>query len=179
AALRHDRKRAAGRAADLRVEAVRDDAELADGILAEAGAGETVHLVRHVHAVHQDRRLRRVAARADDRAAVDEAEAAALALHAGRDEREALEVAIDDGERFDLLRHDVRRRIRFVYVDDRLLGGDRDGLARGRTHGHGEAGLLADAEHDLLLADRGESFERELDGVVARLLRLEDGPAAD
>src|SRR5581483_7049684 len=94
ARLRHARQRTAGRTADLRVEAIVDDAELAHCILAEARTRETIHLVGHVDAVDEDRRLGCVAARADHRPAVDETEAAALALDARRDERELLEVAI-------------------------------------------------------------------------------------
>ena len=107
ACLRHDGERAACRSADLGVEAVRDHAELADGLLAEAGAGETERRVGEVDAVHHDRRLARVAGGADDGLVRDEAVAASLALHAGGKECQRLEVAIGDRQRFDLLGRDV------------------------------------------------------------------------
>src|SRR5258706_4829682 len=89
ARLGHDRQRAAGGAADLRVEPVLDDPELADGVLAEAGAGEAEGRVGEVDAVDEDGRLRGVTAGADDRTARHETESAALALDDGGEESQA------------------------------------------------------------------------------------------
>src|SRR5438046_7211580 len=57
--LGDDGERTAGRAADLGVEAVLDDSELADGVLAEARARQAERRVGEVDAVDQDGRLRR------------------------------------------------------------------------------------------------------------------------
>ena len=177
ARLRHDRQRAAGRAADLGVEAVRDRAELAHRILAESRAGESVDLVREIDAVDQDRRLRCVAARADDRPAVDEAEAAALALYSWSNECESLEVAIGDRQLLDLLRDDVRRRVGLVDVDHLLRGIDGDRLARRLLHGDRQLRGLPDQQRHLLRFERREAFEREAELVVSRLQRDEAGDA--
>ena len=69
-----------------------------------------------------------VAAGADHRAAADEAEAAALALHARGDERQLLEVAVGHRQRLDLLGDDVGRGVGLDDVDERRLGGDGDRL---------------------------------------------------
>ena len=58
--------------------------------MAEARARQAEGGVGDVDAVDEHRRLRGVAARADDRAVADEAEAAALALHARREEGQLL-----------------------------------------------------------------------------------------
>src|ERR1043165_2013473 len=168
AALGDDGHGAAGGAADLGGEAVLDDAELADGILAEARAGLAEGGVGDVDAVDEDRGLRGVAARADDRAVVDEAEAAALALHARREEGELLEVAVRDRELLDLLGQDIGRGVGLVDVDDLGRGVDGDDVAGLRLHGDGDLRVLAEDEGTLGLLDGGEAFERELDVVDAR-----------
>src|SRR5258705_10232314 len=167
ARLGDDGERTAGGAADLGVEAVLDDAELADGVLTEARAREAQRRVGEIDAVDQDRRLRRVAARTDDRTALDEAERAALALHSWSEEAEVLEVAVGDRQTLDLLRDDVRRRVGLVDVDDVGRRGDGDGLARLGLHRHAQLRVLADQQRELRLLDRREAFERELDRVAA------------
>ena len=57
--------------------------------------------------------------RADDRSVADEAVAAALALHARREEGQPLEVAVGDRQLLDLLGHDVGRRVGLVDVHER------------------------------------------------------------
>ena len=93
------------------------------------------------------------------------------ALHAGRDEREVLEVAIRDRQRGDLFGQDVRRRVGLVDVDDRRFRADGDRLARRGLHRHAELRLLADTQHEFLRGDRREAFERERDFVLARRKR--------
>ncbi len=122
ARLGDDRQRAAGRPADLAVEPVGDDAELADRVLAELRAGQAQRLVGEIHAVDEDGRLARVAAGAEDRLVRHEPEPAAFTLDAGRQECELLEVAVGRRQRFDLFGNDVRGRVGPVDVDHRHLG---------------------------------------------------------
>ena len=170
---RDDREGAAGGAADLGVEPVRDDAELADRVLREARPREAESLVGEVDAVHHDRRLACVAAGPDHGSAADEAIAAALALHAGGDERELLEVAVGDRERLDLLGEDVGRRVGLDDVHQRRLRGHRDLLGLCLLHRCVDPKRLADAEGEVLLDHRDETLELEAEGVGAGRKRRE------
>ena len=170
AGLGDDRERAACRAADLGVEAVADDAELADGVLREAGARETEHGVGEVDAVHEDGRLAGVAAGADDGLVLDEPVAAALALHAGRQVGQLLEVATGNGQFLDLLGDDVGRGVGLVDVHERDVADDVDRLGHLRDlERDGELEGLADAEGESLLRAALEAREFDLDRVRARL----------
>ena len=167
-ALGDDGQGAAGGAADLRVEPGVDDAELGDGVLRDARLREAEGGVRVVDAVDEDRRLRGVSARADDRSARHESELASLALDARRDERELLELAVRDREVLDLLGDDVRRRVDLVDVHDGRFADDRDRLGDGLgAEDHPELRGLADPERERLL-DRLEALEGDLRRVAGR-----------
>ena len=152
AGLGHDRERAARRAADLGVEAVGDHAELADGVLAEANPGQAQGGVGQVDAVDQDRRLAGVAAGAHHRAVGDEAEAAALALHAGRDEGETLEVAVGDRQ---LLICSGTMLVEESVLNTSTMGASATTLTVSLTWATGivRFGRLAHAERDARLLD--------------------------
>ncbi len=176
--FRQDRERAARGAADLGVEAVVDDAELRDRVLRELRLRKAERRVREVDAVHEDRRLARVAAPADDRAAGDEAEGAALALDAGRHEREPLEVAVRRREVLDLLRRDVRRGVRLVDVHERRRRDDADALGPLALERRAHARALADEEDDALLLDGLEALKLHRHVVRAGRKRRERREAA-
>ncbi len=168
ARLGHDRQRAAGRPADFRVEAVRDHAELADGVLAEPRAREAERGIGEVDAVHHDGGLARVAARADHGRIADEPVAAALALHAGRQEGQALEVAVGHRQLLNLFGDDVGGRVGLVDVHERRVGGDVHGLTQLRElERRRQAGGLADVQLEAFLHDGCEPLENERDGVGA------------
>ena len=167
---RHDRERAAGGAADLRVEAVVDDPELADCVLRELYPRKAQGRVGEVDAVHHDRGLRGVAPGADHRVAADETVGAALALDARDDECQLLEVTVRHRQRLDLFRDDVGRGVGLHHVDERRLRGHGDHfrLGLGELHRSVDPQRLSDPKLEVLLGNRDKPFELDADRVRSR-----------
>ena len=140
--------------ADLGVEALADDAELTDRVLADPDRRLPVGRLREVEAVDQVDVGPPGAGVAEHRAAATVVERRRVGLDVRRQERQPLEPPVGHRQVRDLLGEDVGRHVPLVQVDHRQLAADCH-----RSGGHGlqdeaEVHGLPDEQLDRLVGDR-------------------------
>ena len=168
-----DAQGAALRSADLGVEARRHHPKLPDGVHRKARPREPEGLVGELDTVDHEGGLARVGAGADHHRVLDESVAAALAVGAGRDISQPLELARRHRQVLDLLGGDVGRRVGLEDVDHGCLAGHRDGFRHLHLHGEDQSRGLADADGDVSVGRR-KARERHTDVILAGRQRRDD-----
>ncbi len=172
-----DGDHAAGRAADLGVEALARDPELAHRVLAESLPGETGDRIGELDSVDQDRRLRPGSGGADDRCSCPIEVLDPVGLHPRSDEGEPLELAVDHRQLPNLLRNHVGRGIAPLHVHQRRLAADLEGLLHLRPDkSTGARPFCADPQHAVRLGGRLEAGERGRDLVGPGRQALQQPP---
>ena len=172
-----DGDRAAGRAAELGVEALARDAELAHCILAQSLTGQTAARAAEIDPVDHVDRLRAVGPCADDRRTGAIEVLDAIGLNPRREQREPFELAVDHRQLANLFRGHVGGGFGAVNVHQRRLTADLEAFFDLRAKAEPEPCRVSDPKRQALDDRRFETGELGADPIVTRGQCCQQHPA--